>query len=199
MTKIQKFYKIKKGFTLIELLFYVTLIGVVLASMMVFLWNIVWGGIKETAYQEVQQNARFVLLKMIQETKKATGIISPAYPGDVSNSLTLSMADGSDTTFSLTEDKLRIIQGSPPVSFYLTSNEVKISKLKFTNLSYSNTPGAVRVEITIDHINPGSRNEYQASVNLNSTIALLPEGGMVPFLPYLAQLHYHWRNDDGGE
>jgi prepilin-type N-terminal cleavage/methylation domain-containing protein len=199
MTKIQKFYKIKKGFTLIELLFYVTIIGVVLVSMTVFLWDIIWGGIKETAYQEVQQNGRFALTKIIQETKKSTGIISPANSGDVSNSLTLSMADGSNTTFSVTENKLRIIQGSPPVSFYLTSDEVKISKLKFTNLSYSNTPGAVRVEMTIDHINPGSRNEYQASVNLNSTIALLPEGGVVPVLPYFAQLHYRWRNDDGGE
>lgn len=199
MTKIQKFYKIKKGFTLIELLFYVTIIGVVLFSMTVFLWNIVWGSIKETAYQEVQQNARFALLKMIQETKKATGIINPANPGDVSNSLTLLMTDGSNTTFSVTEDKLRIIQGSPSVPFYLTSDEVKISKLKFTNLSYSNTPGAVRVEITVDHINPGSRNEYQASVNLNSTIALLPEKGVVPVPPYFAQLHYRWRNDNGGE
>jgi len=109
------------------------------------------------------------------------------------------MADGSNTTFSVTEDKLRITQGSPPVSSYLTSDEVKISKLEFTNLSYSNTPGAVRVEITIDHINPGSRSEYQASVNLNSTIALLPEEGVVPVPPHLSQLHYRWRNDDGGE
>ena len=166
----------RKGFTLIEFLIYIAIVSSILVLMSGFLWNIVFGNIKETAYQEVQQNGRFALTKISQEIKKATGIISPANPGDVSDSLTVLMADGSNTIFSVTGDKLRITQGSPSVSFYLTSDEVKIINLQFTNLSYPNTPGTVRTEMTIEYLNPSGRLDYHASINLKSTISLVPGG-----------------------
>jgi hypothetical protein len=56
------------------------------------LWNIVFGNIKETAYQEVQQNGRFALTKINQEIKKAIGINSPS-PGNSANSISLVMAN----------------------------------------------------------------------------------------------------------
>lgn len=193
-------HKSGAGFTFVELIIYVTIIGVVLVLMAGFLWNIIFGNIKETAYQEVQQNTRFALTKITQETKKATGINNPPAPPlpNTSDTLSLSMADGSSTIFDVFNEKLRITQGSPPTSFYLTSNQVIVSSLQFTNLSYSDTPGTIRVEITINHVNPDARAEYEASVNLKSSISLVPGGAAPPF-PYLAQLHYRWRNDDGGE
>lgn len=193
-----------KSFTLIEFIIYTGIVGVMLVIMTGFLWNVILGNIKETSYQEVQQNARFALAKITQETKKATGIINPDIPGETLSSLTLEMADGTSTIFDIDaiNEKLRITQGSPPTSYYLTSDQViiKPSYLQFTNRSYTDTPGTIQVEITIEHINPGTRAEYQASVNLKSSITLVPGGAAAPpFPPYLAQLHYRWRNDDGGE
>lgn len=187
-----------KGFTLIELIIYVAIIGVILVLMTGFLWNVIFGNVKETAYQEVQQNARFALAKITQETKKATGINSPL-PGDSpSNSLSLAMAASSlnPTVFDITGGKLIITQGASG-PYELTSDQVIVSNLQFTNLSYPDTPGTIRIEITIDHTNPGNRNEYEASVSLRSSISLVPGGAEAR--PYLAQLHYRWRNDDGGE
>ncbi|GAI31695.1 unnamed protein product, partial [marine sediment metagenome] len=63
--------------------------------------------------------------------------------------------------------------------YELTSDQVTVSSLRFTNLSYQDTPGTIRIEMTIDHINPGARIEYQASIDLRSTISLVP-GGAVP-------------------
>jgi prepilin-type N-terminal cleavage/methylation domain-containing protein len=185
-----------KGFTLVELLIYIAIIGVLLVSMVGFLWTIVSGNIKETAYQEVQQNGRSTLTKITQEIKKATGVINPS-PGFSASSLSLSMADPNlnPTIFNLIDGKLRITQRAN--SYYLTSDQVIVSNLQFTNLSYEDTPGTIRIEMTLERINPANRTEYQASLSLNSTVSLVRGGASAS--PHAAQLHYRWRNDDGGE
>lgn len=163
-----------QGFTLIEFIIYTTIVGIMLVLMIGFLWNIILGSIKETAYQEVQQNSRFALIKITQEIKKATGINNPL-PGDPpANSLSLSIADPNldPTVFDILDGKLRITQGTLG-SYELTSNQVQVRNLQFTNLSYADTPGTIQTEIIIDHINPTDRVEYQASVNLKSTTSLL--------------------------
>ena len=186
------------GFTLIELTIYIAIVGIILVSMTGFLWNVIFGNVKETAYQEVQQNGRFAISKITQETKKATGINNPLPGNPPSSSLSLAMADPNlnPIVFDVVNGKLRITQGTRG-PFELTSNQVIVSSLQFTNLSYLDTPGTIRVEMTIDHINPGNRIEYQASINLISSISLVPGGAEARSL--VAQLHYRWRNDDGGE
>ena len=185
-----------RGFTLVEFIIYVGILSIVLVLITGFLWTIVLGNIKETSFLEIQQNARFALAKIIHETKKATGINSA---GD--NFLSLQMADPNlnPTVFDVDGGKLRITQGTNG-PYDLTSDQVIVSALTFTNLSYPDTPGTIQIEMTIDYINPGNLMEYQASVNLKSTVALILGGAAAPVLPsYLAQLHYRWRNDDGGE
>jgi type II secretory pathway pseudopilin PulG len=170
-----------RGFTLVELIIYIAILVVILVLAVSFLWMIVSGNIKEGFFQEVQQNGRFALTKITQEIKKATGIISPSLAGSA-NFLSLRMADPNlnPTIFDVDNGKLRIIQGSNP-SYYLTTDQVIVSNLQFTNLSYENTPGAIQIDITIDHLNPGGRMEYQASVNLKSTVSLVPGGAALTF------------------
>jgi len=196
MAKIKKG---EKGLTLVELMIYSAIFCTVMTVMTGFLWNIIFGNIKETSYQEVQQNARFALSKISQETKKATGINTPL-PGATSNTLSLIMAtpELNPTVFDVDSGRLRITRGPLGRSSYLTSDQVMVSSLQFTNVSYSGTPGTVQAKIVIGHINPGNRNEYQASVNLESTISLLP-GGAAALSPHLSQLRYRWRSDSGEE
>ena len=190
-----------QGFTLFELIIYIAIVGIILVAMTGFLWNVILGNMKETAHIEVQQNGRFAIIKMTQEIKKATGIISPLLlppPLNISDTLSLTLAADhlNPTVFDVVGGKLRITQGgSSP--YELTSDQVIVSSLQFTNLSYLDTPGTIRIEMTIDHINPGARTEYEASSSLKSSITLVPGGAEAR--PYLAQLHYRWRNDDGGE
>jgi len=168
-----------KGFTLIELLIYIAIVGVILVLITGFFWNIALGYIKENSYQELQQNGRFALMKMKQEIKKAKSIISPT-PGFSVNSLSLEMANPSlnPTIFDLSGGKLRIKQGTNP--FYdLTTDRVVISNLQFTNLSYTETPGTIRIEMEMRHLNPGGLSAYQAAINFKTTVSLL-EGGASP-------------------
>jgi len=175
---INKIMKIL-GFTLIEIIIYLGIIAGVLVLTVGFLWNIIAGSIKETAYQEVQQNARFVLTKITQEVRRAVGINNPL-PGQSADSLSLTMADPNlnPTVFDLYQGKLRITQGGVN-SYQLTTDRVIVENLQFTNLSYENTPGAIRIEMKINHSNPSNLNEYRASINLKTTVSLL-EGGASP-------------------
>lgn len=167
------------GFTLIEFLIYIAILAVVVTLIIGFFLDIILGNIKETSYQEVQQNARFILTKISQEVKKATGINSPN-PGESASALSLAMASPSSdpTLIDVIEGKLRLTKGiSAPQE--LTTDLVEISNLRFTNLSYPDTPGTIRIEMTISHINPANRIEYQASIDLKSTVSLV-QGGAAP-------------------
>lgn len=168
------------GFTLIEFLLYLSIFIIVLVLTGGFLWNIVFGNIKASAYQEVQQNGSFVLTKITQEVKKALTINNPV-PGDSSDFLSLAMAssDSDPTVFELVGGKLRISKGFPPEYHYLTSEQVVVTDLRFINLSYEDTPGTVRIEITFEYLNPGNRIEYQARAEFKTTVSLFP-GGAAP-------------------
>jgi Tfp pilus assembly protein PilW len=168
-----------KGFTLIEFLLYTIILAMVLILAGGFLWDIIFGNIKETSYQEVQQNGRFALSKITQEIKKATGVNTPP-PGSSSNNLLLAMANPSlhPTVFDVVDGKLRITQGSNG-PYELTSDQVAVTNIQFTDLSYTGTPGTIRMEMTIDYVNPMNRNEYTASASFKSTVSLL-KGGATP-------------------
>jgi len=165
-----------QGFTLIELLIYIAILASVLVLITGFFWNIALGYIKENSYQELQQNGRFALTKMSQEIKKAKSIISPA-PGFSVNSLSLEMANPAlnPTILDLSSGKLRITQGTGP-SYELTTDRAIVNNLQFTNLSYNNTPGTIKIELGLNHLNPGGLSEYQASINLTTTVSLLEAG-----------------------
>ena len=162
----------KRGFTLIELLMYIAILGIVLVLITGFFWNIILGYIKENSYQELQQNGRFALTKITQEIRKAKSINIPTQ-GGVSDSITLEMANSQEnpTIFDLDNGKLIITKGSG-VSSEITTDRIVVSNLKFTNLSYDNTAGTIRIELDLEHINPANIATYKASINLITTVSL---------------------------
>ena len=187
---------IQKGFTLIELIIYIGIVAAVLLVAFNFTWEVIYGNVKSQAIREVQQNARFAMEKIAITTEEALTINSPT-PGNSANFLSLEMADPNlnPTIFDVSNNKLRITQGI--TSYYeLTNNRVKVTALQFTNLSYAETPGTIRVEMTIDHVNPAGRSEYAVSFDIKSTSTLVYGGAAAP---HIVQPHYRWRNDDGGE
>lgn len=162
-----------KGFTLIEFIIYITVVAVILVLASGFAWNIIQGNTKTACYREIQQNGRFAMEKIARAIKEASAINSPI-AGNSANSLSLEMADPNldPTVFDLSDNKLRITQGSTG-PYGLTGDQAIVSSLQFTNLSYIDTPGTIRVEMAIDHVNLSNRSEYAASLEFVSTISLV--------------------------
>lgn len=149
-----------KGFTLIEFLMYISIVGIILVVASAVGFNVLFGKAKLAAIEEVSQNARFSLERIASAVYGAEAINSPV-PGAASSALSLQMADvaKNPTIFDVSEGILRIKEGGGAAT-PLTSDEVAVSSLTFSNVSYANAPGAVRIAITLRFYNPANRQEY---------------------------------------
>ncbi len=161
--------KSKRGFTLIELLIYISILGVILIVIAGFFWNIALGYTKESSYQELQHNGRFIFTKMDQEIKKAKNIIQPLQ-GSSSDSLILEMPDSSQVNFRL--DNGRLIIEREGIISQLTTSQVFIDSLQFTNMSYSEDSELVKVDIALSRVNPDNISAYRSNINLTTSVAL---------------------------
>jgi prepilin-type N-terminal cleavage/methylation domain-containing protein len=159
----------KKGFTLIEFMLYIAIVGVMLAVTAGSSLQILLNREKLAVIEEVSHNARFSLEKIIATVRNAQAINSPA-PAASASSLSLQMANAAlnPTVFDLSGGVIRITEGAGS-AVDLTTNEVTISTLLFSNISYGSTPGTVRIQITAEATNPGSRPEHDFSETFYAT------------------------------
>lgn len=152
-----------KGLTLIELLLYVSASSIILLITSLFLAALLQSRIKNQTIAEVEQQGLQVMQLITQTARNADSINSPT-PGASDSSLSLNTytALNNPTIFDLLSGAIRIKEGSGAV-VPLTNSRVAASALTFSNLSWSSTPGAIRIQFTLAHVNPDGRNEYNFS------------------------------------
>ncbi|MFH1451450.1 MAG: prepilin-type N-terminal cleavage/methylation domain-containing protein [bacterium] len=158
----------KKGFTLIETLIYIAIIGMIVSSFVIFVLSISASRTKTYAVQEVQANSRFALDLLSQRIKSAQGIISPT-PGNSASILILDMADA-DLTFNVTAGVLSATEGLAD-SIPITSSEVDVSSLIFTNLTAAEERENIRIEMTVNYQENNSK-EYDYSQSFQTAVSL---------------------------
>lgn len=156
-------FKNNKGFIFVELLLYVSILGVMILSVSAFLPLFMESRVKNQTISEVEQQGVQVMQAATQTVRNATTINTPTQ-GLSSASLSVNVADSAKnpTMFDLSSGVIRMKEGGgSPVS--LTNSRVVVSNLSFQNLSGTDTPGTVRVQFTITHVNPEGRQEYNFS------------------------------------
>jgi len=157
-------YKLQanRGFTLIELLLYVAISSAILLITSLFLQILLESRVKNQTIAEVEQQGLQVMQLITQTARNAEAIPSPA-PSASAASLTLDVitASSDPTIFDLDllSGAIRIKEGGGAV-IPLTNSRVTASALTFQNLSRGSTPGTIRIQFTLTHINPEGRNEY---------------------------------------
>lgn len=148
------------GSTLLEFLIYISIVVVISTVAGAIGLNVIFGKVKLTAVKEVSQSARLATEKIALSVRNAESIISPA-TSTTASILSLRMADSTKnpTVIDLFNDVIRIKEGvSQTVN--LTSRQVKVTGLLFSNFSYPKTPGTIKVQATIKFVNPSNRQEY---------------------------------------
>lgn len=133
--------KNKKGFTLIELIIYIALVSVFIVGATRFSLNIIYGREKTQRQQNVSGNARTALERITFEIKNADSIVNVS-----PTSLQLNNANLGNITISLSSGRIAIAYGA--VNTFLTSNQVNVTSLDFTDLSTGNSKN-INVSITI--------------------------------------------------
>lgn len=122
-----------KGFTLLEFLLYIGLVGIVLLVAGAIGLNVFFGKAKLGAIEEVSQNARFAMEKVARVVR-----------------------DGQDSSIFTLSDGTLLQSGVA-----ITTNEVTITDFQISDISYPNTPGTKRIQMTVKHNNPENRQEYE--------------------------------------
>ncbi len=164
--------KANQGFTLVEILLYTALISIMLFAVSDFYFLIIKSRVKNQTIAEVEQQAAQAIQMITQTARNAENVTSPGAGGSAAF-LTLDAADAAkdSTIFDLSGGAIRIKEGvgSPIV---LTNSRVIASGLNFQNLSYSGTPGIIRVSFTLSRANPENRNEYNYSKTFYASASL---------------------------
>ncbi len=147
--------KSQDGFTLIEVIIYITIIGAVLSAFVAYFLSLSNIRNKTYAVQEVQGNVRTVFDVITQKIQSANAVnSSTSVFGSDPGLLSLSMSSGAlnPTIIQLDEDN-GVLQIKEGLSDYvsITSDEVKVSNLQFTDLTSASTRENIRIEYTIDY------------------------------------------------
>lgn len=157
-------YSTDRGFTLVELLLYVSIASFVLLVTSVFLSPLVQSRVKNQTIAEVEQQGLSLMQSMTHTIRNADAINSPAQ--GVADAVTLSVntivAGNNPTIFDLAGTVLQMKEGAA-ASVPLSNSRVSVSGLSFSNVSRTGTPGTVRIQFTLTHVNPEGRNEYDFS------------------------------------
>jgi len=166
----------QSGFTLIETLIYIAIVGMVVTSIVSFSLAVSSTRTKTYVVQEVQANTRIALEIIGQKIRMADSVdVASSTFGTDPGVLVLRMSDGSidPTIIDLDSDDgfLRIKEGSDS-PLYLTSKQVVVDSLLFTNLTASSSHGNIRVEMNASFNDPGTSVEYNYTQNVQTAVML---------------------------
>lgn len=173
MNKIyQKIKDDKSGVTLIEMLLYISLSAIMLTIVALFLQLITTSRIKNQVVNEVEQQGLQIMQEINQKIRNAESVNSPT-AGNSANSLSLNLYNPQKdpAIYGLSGGDLELTEGGNPV-LPLNSNQTVISNLIFTNLTRDNSEDVIRIQFTIEHINPSGRNEYTYIKTFYSTASI---------------------------
>jgi len=158
--------KKEKGFTFIELILYTALVSIFLTTAVYFAWDIIYAQIRSKAEQETGENIRIAAQRIQAEIRNADDVINVA-----SSSLELDSGSLGFTTIALDGAVIKITQGG--VISELTSSEVEVTELLFTDLSTQDqTSKNIQFSLTIKHKNPFQRKEWEKSYSMETSAEL---------------------------
>lgn len=154
--------KKNKGFTLIEFLLYSVIVTAITGSLIVIGINIMKVSAKVSAVEEVNYNGKMIIDEITTYIRKSERVISPS-PGEESIQLVLEMSvqENSPVIFQkeeVTETIIMQVGSDLPTS--LNSSLTEIGELKFSNVSYPGSPGAIKIEIDVIYRNLSGKEDY---------------------------------------
>jgi type II secretory pathway pseudopilin PulG len=164
-----------RGFTLVETIIYTAIVGTVISGFVVFTFSIGDSRNKNYVVQEVQGNSRVALDFVTQRVRASEGVnIGSSTFGSDPGVLSLQMADAAKnpTLISLSADdgQLQIKEGA---SAYvnITSDEVKVTNLVFTNLTGTSDFENVQINATIEFNNTGTDVHYDFTQSWQTAVS----------------------------
>lgn len=156
----------ESGMTLIEMLLYMGMLSLMLVVITTILTNTLQMKLESKSFYNIENEARFILSKLVYDIRNADSITLPALPGQSGPSLVLT-ANGIGSTYSLSGDDI-VIQNNYGTNSLNSSNN-RITSLSFQRIGIPGTREAIKVTMTIESTvkrNVGiDTQSYEVTVN----------------------------------
>lgn len=138
--------KKQKGFSLIEMVVYLAIFSLLITVVLEMFLSILNVQQESEATSSVEQDGRFILLRLMYDINKAEIISIPATLGEETNSLQINI-EGIGNIYSLDDNNLILTnnQGTDQLNSFNT----QISVLTFKRLGNISGKNSVRINLTI--------------------------------------------------
>jgi type II secretory pathway pseudopilin PulG len=164
------------GFTLIETLIYIAIVATAVSSFVLFSISVSNSRNKTYVVQEVQANVRVALNIMSQKIRAAQSVATTTSTYDTDPGfLILNMAS---TTLNPTHiglnqnDGILGIKEGNAATTSITSDEVLVTNLVFTNLTGSSTQENTRIQMTIEYNNPSGDDDFNYLQSVQTAVGV---------------------------
>jgi len=175
----QKFLFFQSGFTLIEVLVYIAIVVIIVSVIIIFSASAIQIGIKIKTNAEIIDNSRRAMETMIYEIERSRSVYVPTSifdvnPSQLSLEQTTSTPAGETATFvdffKCGQALCLKREGMGPVS--LTTNQMKLTNLTFSQLLNPNSPPSVQIKLKIESASVSSLPAYTGWLESTSTANL---------------------------
>lgn len=164
--------KIDKGITLVELILYVALFMIFITGVVTFGIEVIGIRAKARVQQEVIFNARLAAKRIEFEIRNASAINSVS-----ATSISLANADSTRNPTIISKTGSRITIGwdgsatcPTATPCFLTSSDVNVSSLSFTNMSdVGNKSASISYSLTVNSVNAGGRQEWDYAQSISGS------------------------------
>lgn len=163
------YLKNNRGFTLIELLLYTVIAAGLLLSITAMIALLTQARIKNRAISTVEQQGTQILQIISQEIRNSSTVTSPTN-GTNGTTLQLQNISGQTVIFDLSSSTIRetkLNQTTP-----LSSNNIVISDLQFSNLTSDNIHNSIKIKFILSYNNIAGRIENNYSQTFYGTATL---------------------------
>lgn len=166
-----------RGFSLIELIVYITIVSILAFVFVSFTIDLVGNSQRSRVKQDVQQNARHALDRMLQEIRSASAVNvgSSTFNSDPGVLSLATSAPATDpTVFDVSGGVLRITQGggSPQA---LTDANLQVSSFIVEDMSVNNRTSHIKITLTIQHPNPEDSPVFDVETTLHGAATVRVE------------------------
>ncbi len=166
--------KAPRAFTLIEFLIYFGILSIVITAITSFMLTLSSSQAKTRAVAEVEQNMRLTVQRVLRATRKASSLNVGASTFNNDNgvlSLAMSATATDPTIFDLSGGVVRIKEGAGAATA-ITTSDVTITKLRFSNDTLAGGAKTVTVFIAADYNGTAGAGNYGYSGSASSTAVI---------------------------
>ena len=166
----------QRGFTLIETILYILIIGMILSTLGLFLNHLLQARAKTLASSDLITAARTIQDVLGHAARAAEGInTSTSTFGSDPGILSLNMVEVGvyPTVFSLTgaDGQLQVSEAGGG-NILLTTDEVAITNLVFTNLTGDDDTGIIQVQFTLEAVNTSGSAYFDYEQSFETTLRI---------------------------